>query len=161
MIKKATLALIFSLILFSIPVKAETYSVPENTGFKTYMDYRAITNKKSPQYKMVLATVNGDYGIRMYDNRYSVAVGTAFNARVGTKIDIYLDSGKVLNCIVGDIKADAHTDVTHTQGGHGDVVEFIVDSKVMNKDAKRMGDCSVLPGFAGKVIKVEVLEWDG
>lgn len=160
--------IIFGVILFcllSIPPintqASETYNVPPNSGWKTYMDYRSITNHKSPQYKMVNATTVDHNGIRVYDNRYSVAVGTGFNAKVGTKIDVYLENGSVLPCIVGDIKADIHTDQTNMLGGHGDVIEFIVDSKVMNKDARRAGDCSVISGLSGKVVKVEVLDWEG
>lgn len=168
--KKIIFAMVIMLCLaFSIPqnVKASTtYNVPPNSGWKTYMDYRSITNHKSPQYMMVnVTTVDPKSGIRIYDGndsvRYSVAVGTGFNAPVGAKIDVYLDNGKVIPCIVGDIKADIHTDDTNMLGGHGDVIEFIVDSKVMDKTAKKMGDCSYIPGLKGKVVKVEVFEIPG
>ena len=119
------------------------YTVPITSGFKSYMPYTAITSKSSPQYKLQQSTYTGTYGIRQYGNRYCVAIGTAFNADVGTYFDLILVNGTVIPCIVADIKANNHTDSNNMVTiANGCLTEFIVDSSALNKDAKRMGDIS-------------------
>ena len=119
------------------------YTVPITSGFKSYMPYTAITSKSSPQYKLQQIAYTGTYGIRQYDNRYCVAIGTAFNADVGTYFDLILANGTVIPCIVADIKADRHTDSNNMITiANGCLTEFIVDSSTLNRKAKRMGDIS-------------------
>ena len=119
------------------------YIAPITSGFKSYMPYTAITSKSSPQYKLQQIAYTGTYGIRQYDNRYCVAIGTAFNADVGTYFDLILANGTVIPCIVADIKADRHTDSNNMVTiANGCLTEFIVDSSTLNKNAKRMGDIS-------------------
>ena len=119
------------------------YDVPKTKGFKSYMPYTAITNKKSKQYKLQQIASTGAYGIRVVDSRYLVAIGTAFNAEVGTYIDLILEDGFVIPCIVGDVKADKHTDSTNmVTSANGCVSEFIIDSKALHKSIKKSGDVS-------------------
>ena len=119
------------------------YIAPITSGFKSYMPYTAITSKSSPQYKLQQIAYTGTYGIRQYDNRYCVAIGTAFNADVGTYFDLILANGTVIPCIVADIKADKHTDSNNMVTiANGCLTEFIVDSSTLNRKAKRMGDIS-------------------
>jgi len=132
--------------------------VPENSGFKSYMSYEAIGNSKSKTSQLQQRAVTGDYGIRTVDGRYCVAVGSYFNAKVGDPIDVTLDTGVVLYCIVGDRKQDAHTDAElhYKAPVNGNVVEFIVDTDVMPKEARRSGSLHVLPGLEGTVTNVVV-----
>ena len=119
------------------------YIAPTTSGFKSYMPYTAITSKSSPQYKLQQSTYTGTYGIRQYGNRYCVAIGTAFNADVGTYFDLILTNGTIIPCIVADIKADEHTDSNNMITiANGCLTEFIVDSSALNKNAKSMGDIS-------------------
>ena len=119
------------------------YIAPTTSGFKSYMSYTAITSKSSPQYKLQQSTYTGVYGIRQYGNRYCVAIGTAFNADVGTYFDLILTNGTIIPCIVADIKADEHTDSNNMITiANGCLTEFIVDSSALNKNAKSMGDIS-------------------
>ena len=119
------------------------YIAPITSGFKSYMTYTAITSKSSLQYKLQQIAYTGTYGIRQYDNRYCVAIGTGFNADVGTYFDLILANGTVIPCIVADIKADRHTDSNNMVTiANGCLTEFIVDSSALNKNAKRMGDIS-------------------
>ena len=119
------------------------YDVPKTRGFKSYMPYTAITNKKSKQYKLQQIASTGAYGIRVVDSRYLVAIGTAFNAEVGTYIDLILEDGFVIPCIVGDVKADKHTDSSNMITLHnGCVSEFLIDSKTLHKSIKKSGDVS-------------------
>lgn len=120
-----------------------SYSVPLTSGFKSYMPYTAITSKSSPQYKLQQIAYTGNYGIRMFDNRYCVAIGTGFNADVGTYFDLILANGTVIPCIVADIKSDKHTDSNHmVTKASGCLSEFITNSKNLNHKVKQMGDIS-------------------
>ena len=136
------------------------YIAPITSGFKSYMPYTAITSKSSPQYKLQQIAYTGTYGIRQYDNRYCVAIGTAFNADVGTYFDLILANGTVIPCIVADIKADKHTDLNNmVTKESGCLTEFVVDSGSLNKMAKKMGDISYCSDkWNSRVEKVRVYE---
>ena len=119
------------------------YTVPITSGFKSYMPYTAITNKTSNQYKLQQMAYTGNYGIRMMDGCYCVAIGTGFNADIGTYFDLILENGTIISCIVGDVKADKHTDKDNmVTVANGCLTEFIVNSSALDRNAKRMGDIS-------------------
>ena len=119
------------------------YTVPITSGFKSYMPYTAITNKASKQFKLQQMASDGTYGIRTVNNRYCVAIGTAFNAQVGTYFDMILANETVISCIVSDIKADKHTDKNNMiTVSNGCLTEFIINSSALDRNAKRMGDIS-------------------
>lgn len=120
------------------------YSIPSNRGFKSYMSYRAITSKSSKQYKLQNQyAYTGKYGIRQVDGRFCIAIGTFSNAKIGSYIDLILENGTVIPCIVSDFKANVHTDSTNKITSHnGCVSEFIVDMNNLNVTAKKMGDIS-------------------
>ncbi len=120
------------------------YSVLENNGFKSYMSYEAITNKSSKQYKLQRNhAYTGNNGIRMVHDRYCIALGTHFDAPIGTYVDIILKNGTTISCIVAEIKSNQHTNADNIVTSHnGCVTEFIVDTKALNSDAKRDGDIS-------------------
>lgn len=126
--------------------KVETvlHNIPENTGFKSYMDYRCITSVSSYQYELQnLYAYTGDYGIRMVGDRYCIAVGSYFNTSIGQIMDLILENGTVIPCIMADMKADIHTDETNIVTLHnGCVSEFVIDGEYLNKDAKYHGDIS-------------------
>ena len=125
-------------------VSYETYDAPESSGFKSFMDYRTITNTESQQYKLQQHyAYTGEYGIRMADSRYIVAIGTYFTSNVGQYFDIILENGTVIPCILGDQKADVDTDSNNIITEHnGCMSEFIVDSDMLNDDVKFYGDMS-------------------
>lgn len=126
-------------------IEYTTYTLPKTRGFKSYMSYKAITNKQSKQYKLQneYAQTN-KHGIRVYDDRYCIAIGTAYNAKVGTYVDLVLHNGTIIPCIVGDFKADIHTDQTNMITlSNGCVSEFIVDTKALYEKARRAGDMSL------------------
>lgn len=124
--------------------KYKEYVVPKNSGFKSYMSYAAITNKASKQYKLQRNyAYTGNNGIRMVHDRYCIALGTHFNAPIGTYVDLILENGTTIQCIVAEIKSDQHTNADNIVTTHnGCVAEFIVDMSVLNSDAKRDGDVS-------------------
>lgn len=122
----------------------EDYPIYNHNGKKTYMSYTAITDTTSNQYELQSIAYTDEEGFRKVGNRYCVAIGTAFNAEVGQCFDVVLSNGEIINCIVGDIKADQDTDSTHVFTSQGCCLEFIVDDQDLNSVVKKMGDCSYL-----------------
>lgn len=137
---------------------ADEYDIPaEATSFKAWMSYRAITNKASDQWALQQDAWTDADGFRRYGDEgyYMVALGTYYASRCGKTFDITFEGGETIRCIVGDIKADIHTDPLH-QHRNGNVVEFIVDGGVISKLCKRMGDMSYAKGanLVGKPTRI-------
>lgn len=165
MLRKVISSLLFCITLLCLSTcnvyAYDTYDVPSDSSFKTFMDYGAITNKSSKQYKLQEKSVTNANGLRIYDNRYTIALGTAFNAPVGTYVDVVLSTGYVLQCVVGDLKQNAHTDASNLQVAHnGNIVEFIVDKDYLSKDVRVRGDVSYIENFDGYVDKIIVYKTD-
>ena len=100
--------------------------------FKSYMDYRMITNRSTRQYALQQEAYTGSDGLRYVDDRVMVAMA---EQTVGTILDIKLSDGDVIRAIVGDIKANtrcAHPD--------GSILEFIVDTRMMDTHIKMTGN---------------------
>lgn len=135
-------------------------------SFKSYMDYRTITDRTSNQYQLQSRARTGKYGIRMIDGRYSIAIGTGWGIDVGSHVVVELDNGTQLNCIVSDIKDDRHTDNENKVRETYDKtdgrllrnsVEFIVCKQSMDETAKVMGDISYADDiFVGEVVDVRI-----
>lgn len=120
------------------------YAVPSNSGFKSYMPYKAITSTSSKQYILQhTKAYTGTYGIRQINGRYCVAIGSYFTSEMGTMFDLILENGTVIPCVLADQKADKDTDkqniVTRKSGC---LSEFIVDTDYLSKNAKLHGDIS-------------------
>lgn len=121
------------------------YALPDNPyyrGFKSYEPYDLIT-AQSIQLCLQYQAVTDSNGFRLLDGRYLVAVGTFCNAPCGTYIDLILENGVLIPCIVGDIKADAHTDETHAYTRASMCAsEFLVDDTI--SPAAWYGDVSIV-----------------
>lgn len=117
-------------------------STPSKDSFKSYMDYRTITDKTSKQYKIQKIAYTEWHGIRMVDDRYCVAVGSYYSTTIGQEIDVILENGITIKCIVADLKDDKHTDSKNQQNPNGSVIEFIVDREVLHEKIKTVGDIS-------------------
>lgn len=64
-----------------------------------------------------------------------IAVGSRFGTVPGQYIDLILENGIVIPCIMGDLKADEDTDLTHTFTYHsGCCSEFIIDANTIRSD---------------------------
>lgn len=125
----------------STKLTSMSYPVMPN-GMKSYMPFN-IFPAECPQDNLQLIAHTGEYGIRKVCDRYCVAIGTAFCATIGDKIDIKLTNGAVIPAIVGDWKADKDTDPSHQIAvADGSVVEFIVDDDSIPRTVKRTGDFS-------------------
>ena len=130
----------------------KTYGVPSSSSFKSYMSYRAITNKSSKQYKLQQKAKTNSKGIRTVNGRYCIAMGSYYATNIGTKIDLVMKNGKVIKCILADQKADRDTDSTNRYTSDGSIVEFIVDTGKLPRMVKLMGDVSyAYDSFRGKI----------
>ena len=110
---------------------------------KSYMDWTTITNKRSKQWKLQNEyCTTGSTGIRMYDGRYCIALGSYYTHRIGQYVDLVLENGTIIPCIIGDAKQDIHTTDNNSVGLDGGVAEFIVDTKSLPHKSRRMGDVS-------------------
>lgn len=135
------------------------YDVPVNNTIKSYMDYRYITSKTSDQYKLQESLAyTGDYGLRMVNGRYCIALGSYYTTTIGQYVDIELENGSVIHCILADCKADIHTDSTNRINPNGSVLEFVVDTDSLDDTARIMGDISCVDNWDSKVVNVRVYD---
>ena len=132
---------------------------PKTDTIKSYMSYRAITSKSSRQYKLQESLAYTDEnGLRMVNGRYCVALGSYYTTTIGQWVDIELENGETIHGILADCKSNNHTDSTNRICFDGSVVEFVVDTKTLDKTAKKMGDISYLNNWNAKVVSIKVYD---
>ncbi len=134
-------------------IKHNKLDLPEEADgkFKTYMDYRKITDKSSKQWALQEQAWTEGRGFRKIGEHFLVAVGTFYADEVGKELLIELEDGQRIKAIVGDIKQDKHTDPTNRYVPvNGNIVEFIVNVEKLNPEVIRRGDVSWL-GLNGKI----------
>lgn len=128
---------------------------------KTYMDYFAITDKNSKQYKFQQRddVCVDERGFLVQNATWYVVAMGSYWGDIGDKFVVYLDSGKIISVVIGDIKADRHTDsnnYAHATDGH--VLEFIIDSRNANMQKvgiKHIGLVNkAFPEFDGKIVHI-------
>lgn len=142
----------------------EIYS-PYYDGKKTWMDYRAVTDRKSVQYSLLRDySYTGDYGIRMVDDRFCVAVGSRFSLEIGQYFDLVLENGFTIPCIKGDAKSNDNTDSTNTftiTNNSYCCSEFIVDQTVFRELFPGVGNLSKIDeNWNSKVIEIIVYDYN-
>lgn len=135
-----------------------SYEVPaEETGVKTYMDYRSITSRTSAQWHLQQYAWTDDTGFRRYGELYMVAMGTYYADSCGAVFRITLETGESFSVLISDVKADADTDGKH-QHSAGNVVEFIVDADRIPRLCRLTGDMSYAgQAFRGRIAEIEKL----
>lgn len=113
---------------------------------KSYMSYDTITSTSSKQY--ILQNNYGTYtdnnGLRMVEGRYCVAMGSYYSHNVGQYVDVVLENGKIIPCIIGEAKKDKDTINNCSLGADGGAVEFIVDDTKISKLTRKHGDISYI-----------------
>lgn len=98
---------------------------------QTFMAYTAVTAKSSDQYKLLNSKGAKDVGIyRMVNDRYAIALGSFYGTKIGTKYTLEFKqkdgSTKTIQAILGDQKADQHTDSKHQYHAQDkSIVEFV------------------------------------
>lgn len=139
--------------------------------FKPYTRYTAYNLKSSQQYKLQKAAwTETRTGIRIVTDpngvdRYCVALGTAWAGgqpkHIGRCLDVYMENGAVLHCVLADVKRQEDTvDGANLYGKtNNDVLEFIVDGQKISQAVKTTGNVSNAgPEFVGGVKKIEVFD---
>lgn len=132
-----------------------------NSTTRSYMAYTKVTSKTSAQYALLNsedAYTDKSTGFRMYKGRYCIAIGQGYTKQIGTKIDLVLDDGSILKCVLGECKSNRDTDAkTHTYCFRdGSVAEFIIDNQYFNTNTKHNPVNTALDKF-GKIKKVVVI----
>lgn len=137
------------------------------TSAKTYMDYRAITNKASDQYKLIHSdaiTICEDGFLRDAEGFIGVAMGSKFGT-IGSRYVCKLDNGKEIKVIKVEAKADQHT----VNGFCGyvayDIIEFVIDTKATWMQQNKWGNGYIFSGnfnncdmFKGKIVSIDKVE---
>lgn len=126
------------------PIKADIYEIPHYAGMKKWMDYRSFKGG-SDQKLLQQYAITDSCGLRQVAGAYCVAVGSRFGTEIGQRFDLVLENGMVIPCVMGDMKADAHTDPTNTFTNMNRNLccsEFIVSAGDLPEEASRRGDAS-------------------
>ena len=77
--------------------------LPELEGYnggKTYEPYTTITSVNSWQYKLQQKAYTNEDGFRMINGRYMIATGSGVSHDIGRYIDIVLENGTVIPCVI-------------------------------------------------------------
>lgn len=127
---------------------------------KSYMDFKMITSTSSPQYKLQHKyAYTDDTGIRMVDGRYCVALGSYYTHKIGQYVDLVLENGTIIPCIIGDQKDDRDTNASHTIAHDGSATEFIVETKALSGKTRRMGDIGYAQSdWLSNVVEVRIYD---
>lgn len=137
-------------------------------SFKTYMDFRTITDKSSEQYEFQKKCKTDNNGLRRYNeddlSYYVVAMGSFYSEEIGTKFKITLDNNgtkNVIYVILGDCKKDEHTDDSNRFiEKNGNIIEFIVSQRDLPSLARKMGDVSYADDeLRGEIVKIEEIKF--
>ena len=132
------------------------------TWFKTYMDYRCITDSASIQYQLQQQAWTDEQGLRRIASDYLVAMGTGWLENgCGERFSVTLDTGTTFTVQVGDVKADCHTDPPHCYrpcGSGANVLEFIVDTSALDTAVCNAGTISAYPAFSGNIVALTPLD---
>ena len=126
------------------PIECAEYIVPNYSGFKSYMTYKKFS-KSSEQYSLQQLAITDEYGFRRFEDYYIIAMGSFFGAKVGQRVDLVLENGEVIKCVIGDAKADNDTDASNIFSKNNCLSEFLVDTKKLEPTVKGRGDVSHFP----------------
>ena len=139
-------------------------------AFKSYTSFTCYTLAGSPQMALQQIAKTEKHGLRVVTDadgveRYCIAMGSAWagghSEHIGRCIDIVMENGTTLHCVLADTKQDRHTE--NGEGLYGarnhDLIEFIVDMTALVPAAARMGDCSFCgEEFVGSATEVRVFD---
>lgn len=108
----------------------------------SYMDYRTITDTSSKQYMLQswYGSTDPTTGIRLVGGRYCIALGQEITSEKGQFVDVVLENGLRLHCVLADCKRYCDTvGESGYVGADGGMVEFVVDEDYLPEDVILMG----------------------
>lgn len=125
-------------------------SIDPATRRKPWMDYRAVTDETSPQYALLAEAEPDENGVMRWRGHVCVALGQRWG-NIGDTFTFTI-GGKETPCVMADAKMGCHTaGGAGWAGEDGHVLEIIVDSDKLQRDALLMGDCDYIPELEGEV----------
>lgn len=166
-----TLIMMMSVSVHAIEVTYTPMNVPNiNSSWKTWMDWNAITNKSSAQYKLGIEwgwtdsqgfrRVNGERDLGITDDYYMIALGPYYGTTMGTKYRFTTDTGKVFYGILADGKGYGEYNATGQYGmANKDIVECLVEDTCLNRLVKQMGNANWYEPLNGSIIKIERIDF--
>lgn len=175
---KKILSAAVAAIIFSAGLSAQAVNVTYNplgvpqmdSSFKTYMDYRTVTNTASPQYKYIhtwgwsdgdgFMRANGEHDLGISDDYYMIALGSYYGTEIGSKYRITTDMGNVFYGVLCDQKDDGDTNSTHQYAYNDDIVEFIVNTDKLDSTVKLFGSANTYMPLNGKIANIERINFD-
>ena len=138
-------------------------------GWKPWAWYTAITVVNSPQYRLQQLAVNDEQGIRIVKDpqgewRYCVALpvfwagGTSKD--IGKCVNLHMENGAVLKCVLGDTKKKEHSlGGAGLYGRRGELVEVQVDGSKIPAIVRDSGNASFFGDeWRGEVRYIEVFD---
>ena len=161
----------------------EKYNLPSKyypgldfSSFQPFMDYRTVTNPKTPSYSIVHSnnSYTDEYGLRRYNNDYLVALGSYYSTDIGDRFEVTLDTGKTFTVMMADGKWDIDCDennmytptIDYNGEYAGNLLEFIMDKYSVSSEMYGYGSLDYYDAFKGSVIKMIYLgrddsaDWD-
>lgn len=110
---------------------------------KSYMDWKCITSRSSKQWKLQHNyAYTESNGVRAVNGRYCIALGSYYSHDIGQYVDLILENGTVIPCIIGDAKKNIDTKNNNSIGNDGSAAEFIVNTSSLSQKVRRSGDVS-------------------
>lgn len=129
---------------YELPPKEMYIEACTDSTFKSYMDYLAITNRSSEQWKLQQEAETDISGIRLYKGFFMVALTKRYG-NVGDIVVIDFE-GHSIYAIIGDTKDAGHDECSSTRDGS--MVEFIIDQNHTDQAILRSGNFNLM--FKGK-----------
>lgn len=136
-----------------------------STDAKTYMDYRCITNKNSPQWEFIYNSgemeVCEDGFLRDKDGYIGVAMGSYFGD-IGERYICHLDTGEQIPVVKIEAKANIHAVKGFCGYQSYDIIEFVIDAKAQWMQDNKWGNGYIFSGnfnnyepFSGKIESID------
>lgn len=138
--------------------------------WKPWAWYTAITATDSPQWRLQQIAKTDENGLRIVKDpngveRFCIAMEPAWaggtSKDIGRCVDLVMESGAVLHCVLADTKkVENSKDRAGVYGKHGELAEFLVDGTKLNPAAKRSGTVSSIGGaFSEEATEVRVFDF--
>lgn len=134
------------------------------SSVKTYMDYRAITDKTSPQYQFIHSdeiTICEDGFLRDSEGYVGVAMGDYFG-EVGSRYICRLDNGVEIKVVKVEVKAEQDTVQNFYGKDNYDIIEFVIDTKAQWMQDNKWENGYIFSGnfnnyeaFNGKIVEID------
>lgn len=127
--------------------------IANDTGFRSWMPYTAITATNSIEYKVSRMATPNNYGIMCINGNPLVAIGTGWSIDTGSVISVKTTSC-TFSAVVSDHKSPSCTDSANKVGFNGCACEFLVDTSCLSSTIRNSGNVASIGSFGGKIISI-------